>query len=122
MITLDALNLHLPSGMQERAPTIARLIAGQLSRLQGESSEQVCGNISQLNIGALHIHRSFSDAQIAQTIASAINEKMQHQLRVEPVEKLPGAHKQSEAHNPPQANKPPGASTKPGMKRQGGRV
>ncbi|WP_281556859.1 hypothetical protein [Thalassomonas sp. RHCl1] len=116
MITLDALNLHLPSGMQERAPTIARLIAGQLSRLQGESSEQVCGNISQLNIGALHIHRSFSDAQIAQTIASAINEKIQDQLTVKPVEKLPVANKQ------PVANKPPGAGSKPAMKRQGGRA
>lgn len=108
MITLDALNLHLPSGMQERAPTIARLIAGELSRLQGESIEPVSGNISQLNIGALHIHRSFSDAQIAQTIVSAINEKIQHQLAVKPAEKLSGAAKQ------------PGANSQPGLKVQGG--
>ncbi|WDE13545.1 hypothetical protein [Thalassomonas haliotis] len=99
MITLDALNLHLPSGMQERAPTIARLIAGELSRLQGESSEPVSGNISQLNIGALHIHRSFSDAQIAQTIVSAINEKIQHQLTVKPAEKPAATGNAAAANN-----------------------
>ena len=104
MITLDALNLHLPPGMQERAPTIARLIAGQLSRLQGENSVQLSGEIDRLNIGALHIHRSFSDAQIAQTIASAINEKIQHQLTAKTPDKA-GGHR---------------VNRRSGLKRQGG--
>ncbi|WDE03644.1 hypothetical protein SG34_019975 [Thalassomonas viridans] len=106
MITLDALNLHLPPGMQERAPAIARLIAGQLSRLQGENGTGISGEIPRLNIGALHIHHSFSDAQIAQTIASAINEKIQQ--AVKPAESLNFTGKK--------VNKPVS------VKRQGGRT
>ena len=84
MITIDNMRLHLPANMQERAGIIAQLVAQQLSHFQEQISQECSGEIGQLNIGALHIHHSFSDVQIAQTIARAIGEKIQHQLTVKP--------------------------------------
>lgn len=91
MITVDTLSLQLPSGLGARAQNISQLVAEQLAQLSARFSG-FSGDIEQLTIGDLFIHREYSDAQIAQsisqTITQAIGEQLQKHRGTEKPEKM----------------------------------
>jgi hypothetical protein len=80
MVDIEQLNISLPAGMGHRAQIIAQLTGQHLSQLL--SGQNLTGNVAieHINIGSLAVHHSHSDAQVASTIAKAINHNISQHI------------------------------------------